>query len=147
MEMQSYIKYQRISSKKIKYLGREITGKNAELVMEKLLLMGSKPAKMMYKAVKSALSNMKNKGITDMTTVKILSVSAGKGPLIKRWNPVSRGMAHQIKKETCHIRVVLSDGTKDVKSPEKKKEIILKDKKEEMIKKPKVVKERRQRGS
>jgi large subunit ribosomal protein L22 len=107
MQTQAVIKYQRISPKKMKYIAREATGKSAEYTAERLLLMGNKAAKALSKAIFSALANMKNKGQTDISAVKIQSVSVNKGPILKRWNPVSRGMAHSIKKRTSHIKVVL----------------------------------------
>jgi large subunit ribosomal protein L22 len=116
MEATANIKYQKISDKKIKYLAREVVGKGAEQTVERLTLLGNKAAHILSKSIKSAISNMKNKGITDVSTVKILNVSIGKGPFLKRWNPVSRGMAHQIKKRTSHIKVVLQNKAENSKN-------------------------------
>ena len=43
----------------------------------------------------------------DEAKLRIKTIETGKGPSFKRWNPVSRGMAHSIKKRTSHIKVVL----------------------------------------
>ncbi len=39
--------------------------------------------------------------------LKIKRVQINEGPIYKRWQPVSRGMAHPIKKRTSHIEIVL----------------------------------------
>lgn len=53
----------------------------------------------------NAVNNLKIKE----SALKIKEIQIGTGPTLKRGRPVSRGMWHQIKKRTSHIKVILED--------------------------------------
>mgnify|MGYP000518932942 CR=1 FL=1 len=116
METTAYIKYLRISPKKIKPLVSLLVGMQPSQAIEKLLFDGSKGAKFLADAISSAFANAKNNLKLDPNKLKIKTIEVFKGPFFKRWQPVSRGMAHQIKKRTTHIKVILEE----IKSPDKK---------------------------
>jgi large subunit ribosomal protein L22 len=116
MEVVSYIKYLRISPKKIRELGNIVVGLNPAAAIESLRYSGNKGGKLLADALSSANSNAVNNHKLDSSNLKIKSVEILKGPFFKRWQPVSRGMAHQIKKRTAHIRVVITE--KDIKKKE-----------------------------
>ena len=61
------------------------------------------------KAIKSALSDSVNNYKLDKDSLTFKSLEVGKGPHFKRWQPVARGMAHQIKKRTTHLKIVLEE--------------------------------------
>lgn len=109
MEIFASTKYQRISPKKIRELGQSIVGLPPQQAMDRLLLFGNKASRVLSAVVKSALSNAKNNFKMDNKLLKIKTVQIGKGPFLKRYQPVSRGMAHQIKKRTSHIKVILEE--------------------------------------
>lgn len=118
METVAYIKYLRISAKKMKPLGEAILGLSPSEAIDRLLIDGRKGAKILADAIKSADANAKNNFKWNPANLRIKTVEVLKGPFFKRWQPISRGMAHQIKKRTTHIKVVLeevkSSGKKEV---------------------------------
>ena len=82
--------------------------------------MPKKAANIIHKAVRSAVANAENNLSADGEKLVIKSISVDGGPSLKRFQPVSKGMAHHILKRTSHITVIVSDQEKFVpkgKSP------------------------------
>lgn len=119
MEAIAYIKYLRISPKKMKPFGKEIVGLPPQEAIDKLLIFANKSAKILAKVVKSAFANATNNLKLDPSQLRVKSVETLKGPFFKRWQPVSRGMAHQIKKRTAHIKVVIAEKSDNLKKEKK----------------------------
>lgn len=132
MILVSNFKYLRISPKKIKELSGSVQGFMPEDAISSLLFTGNKSGRILAKAIKSSMSNATNNLKLNAKDLRIKTIEILKGPIYKRWQPVSRGMAHQIKKRTAHIKVILEEKQtikKEVsantqKSPEKKTESI-----------------------
>ncbi len=102
-------KYAHISSKKMKAIAKLVVGLKVDNAMDKLLLFADKGAKLLYQTLKSAQADAKNNFKLDPATLKVKTVEILKGPFMKRWQPVSRGMAHSIKKRMAHIKVTLTN--------------------------------------
>lgn len=109
MEITAEAKYLRISPKKVKGIARAVVGILAGKVIGQLTLSGDKAALLLAKVIKSAVSNAKNNAKLNESQLRIKTVEVWRGPFFKRFQPVSRGMAHQIKKRTSHIKVVLEE--------------------------------------
>lgn len=109
MEATASIKYMHISPKKIRELSRAVVGLKTQFALDRLSLLTDKGSKLLSKAIKSAQSNAVNNLKLPLDTLKIKTIETGKGPFLKRFNPVSRGMAHAIKKRTSHIKVVVEE--------------------------------------
>lgn len=125
MNTTAELRYSRISPKKIKVWGAAIVGLVPQIAVDRLSLSGNKAARILQRLVVSAMANAKNNAKLDISKMKVQSVEILKGPAFKRFQPVSRGMAHQIKKKTSHIRVVLHEVEgKKLKPVEIKKEAI-----------------------
>lgn len=113
METSATIKYVRVSPKKVKEVSMLMHGLPVQAALDRLTFLNTKVARVLYKAIQSAVSNAVNNSKLDRSQLRIKTISVGKGPFFKRWNPVARGMAHQIKKRTTHISVkILSVETK-----------------------------------
>jgi large subunit ribosomal protein L22 len=69
---------------------------------------GAKPLRVLFESV---LANAKLKGVS-ADSLEINSLQVNKGPAMKRFRPVSRGMAHEYKKSMSHINLSLK--TKEV---------------------------------
>lgn len=126
----AYIKYCHISPKKIRELGSACVGLTPSEAIDRLLLNEKKGGKILAAAIKSAQSNAVNNLKLDAKSLKIKTIEILKGPFLKRWQPVSRGMAHQIKKRTTHIKVTLEEITPAKKEVKIKKDIQQVNKKE-----------------
>lgn len=114
MEITAQVKYLHISPKKMKALGAIVVGLKPTDAIDRLLLVSGKGARLLMEVVKSALASAKNNFKLDETRLKIKTVMVLKGPAMKRWQPVSRGMAHSIKKRMTHLKVVLISKEADV---------------------------------
>lgn len=124
MEAVSQLKYVRISTKKIKQLGRLAVGLSPQQALERLTLLEGKTPQLLSKAINSAKYNAINNSKLNLQNLVIKEIIINKGPFFKRWQPVSRGMAHPIKKRTSHIKVLIAEKseTKLLNKAESKKE-------------------------
>lgn len=96
-----------------------IVGLSPQIALDKLNFVSNKSAKMLIEAIQNAKANAKNNLKLDESKLKIKKIEVGKGPFFKRWQPVSRGMAHQIKKRTTHVRIFLEEVIKEEKNGKK----------------------------
>lgn len=107
MEITAKALYMRISPKKMKALAHTVVGLDPKDAVTRLLLLAGKKEAILAKVIKGAIANATNNLKLDAQTLTISSVTLGKGPAFKRFQPVARGMAHSYKKRTSHITVVL----------------------------------------
>lgn len=107
MEITVQIKYLHISPKKIKALGHVLVGLSPVDAINRLTLQRGKGEKLLLSAIKSALANATNNLKLDSGALKIKTIEVLKGPFMKRWQPVSRGIAHQIKKRMSHLKITI----------------------------------------
>jgi large subunit ribosomal protein L22 len=107
MEVQTYIKYNRVSPKKVKQLAHALKGLKIQVAIDRMSFLTDKASRLLLKAIKSVQANAVHNFKLPVESLKIKVIETGKGPFLKRWNPVSRGMAHSIKKRTSHIRVIV----------------------------------------
>ena len=109
MSITTDTKYLRISPKKVKSTARNISGLNTRAALARLLFANTKASRILIKTINSAVANAVNNLKKNSDNLIIRSISVNKGPAFKRWQPVSRGMAHKIKKPTSHIKIVLEE--------------------------------------
>lgn len=128
MEAVAHTKYIRISPKKIRFLGNALKGLSPIEARDRLMLRSEKAARILSDAIKTAQYNAINNLKLSSDNLRIKTIETGKGPFLKRWQPVSRGIAHQIKKRTSHIKVTLEE----IQKKEQQKEIRPERKKDEM---------------
>src|SRR4030042_4120248 len=106
MEVSSTARFIHISPKKLKEFARLCVVLSPNQAVDRLSFTPNKGAKMLLSVIKSAISNAKNNAKLDSSKLRIKAIETNKGPFFKRYQPVSRGMAHQIKKRTSHIKVI-----------------------------------------
>lgn len=109
MEAISYIRYLRSSPRKLREWAKVLHGLSPQVAISRLTLKSDKAGRLLILAVKSAMANATNNKKAVEANLRIKTIEIGKGPMFKRWQPVSRGMAHSIKKRTSHIKVVLEE--------------------------------------
>lgn len=122
MEIISYHKYLRIKPAILKSLAKSVVGLSPQKAIDRLEAVEIKVGKHLLACIKSALSNAEKNKKLDGSLLRIKAVEIQKGPFFKRWQPVSRGIAHQIQKRTAHIKVKLEEIKSQVNS--KTKEIV-----------------------
>ncbi|MDO8503645.1 MAG: 50S ribosomal protein L22 [bacterium] len=109
-------KFLRVSPRKLREIVGSIRGiKIPALALEYLEAMQKSAAAPLAKAIKTAVANAKNNMKLSEDTLRIKSLEINDGPAYKRFQPVSRGQAHAIKKYTSHIRVILETMSQEKK--------------------------------
>ncbi|QQG44686.1 MAG: 50S ribosomal protein L22 [Candidatus Roizmanbacteria bacterium] len=111
MESVTYLKNQKISPKKLRFILPQIRKVSPAQALGVLAFMHQKPARVLYKAIKSAVSNAKQtlKVTENLLQFKVLSID--QGHVLRRYNPGSRGSAMPYKKRFAHIKIVLQAKT------------------------------------
>jgi len=111
--MKAVLRKARISSKKANLVAGMIRGKMATQALVDLKYTPKKGADLIYKVLKSAVSNAENNYKQDPKSLYIKEIIVTEGPSMKRSIPISRGRMHPLVKRTAHISV-----TVDVLVPE-----------------------------
>jgi large subunit ribosomal protein L22 len=108
MEVQAVEKYIRISPKKARLVADIVRNEKAVNALAMLRFMPKKAAKIIFKALTSAVANATNNAGLDKDALIVSKITIDKGPSLKRFRPRSRGMASALLKRTSHITVVVS---------------------------------------
>lgn len=117
--MKSIISNIRISPKKLNLVAEMVRRKSVVEADSILRFTTKKAAEIVRKALASAVANAENNFKQDKETLYIDEIIVGKGPTLKRFNPVSRGRAHPILKRMSIITTKL--GVKGEEPESKKK--------------------------
>lgn len=112
MEYQATTKYVRSSTRKVRLVADSIRKMTPVAALLSLSHTPKEAAQPMIKTISSAVANAKQKGI-DEAILRFKTIEIMGGPVMKRWNAVSRGQAHAFKKRMTHIRVILTDDKKE----------------------------------
>lgn len=117
VEVVANIKYNRASPRKLRELARAVKKLSLEKMILQLKFSPKRVAEPLLEALQSAVANAKNNLKLEEGSLKVNRIEIGEGPRFKRWRAVSRGQAHEYKKRTSHIKVVLEEkelrGTKN----------------------------------
>ena len=107
MQVKATAKYIKISPEKISLIVDQIKKYPPKDALSVLGFVNKSSSPALQKIIKSAIANAKNNfGLTE-ESLKFKEIFVGKGPMSKRYRPVSRGRAHPILKRTSHITVIL----------------------------------------
>ncbi len=107
MEVRAHIKYVRISPIKLRMLLDSIKELSPKVALDHLGLSQQRTAKMLYKAINSAVSNGKSQPGFDPEKAKFKVLSVDEGPVLKRFRAGPRGIARPYVRKSSHITVVL----------------------------------------
>jgi large subunit ribosomal protein L22 len=100
-------RFARISARKVRPLADLVRGKYADDALDILRFMPQRGARLLEKVIKSALGNAEEKRATNVKDLRIVDCRIDGGPMFKRIQPQSRGMAYMIRKRMAHISVEL----------------------------------------
>lgn len=106
MEIIARSSFVRASPQKLRLVAEKICGQKAKLALIFLSQAGKK-GKVLKETLKQGIANAKNNFNLAEEDLKIKEIQINEGSIYKRWQPVSRGQAHPIKKRTSHITVIL----------------------------------------
>lgn len=114
--MKSIQKYIRTSPRKLRLVADAVRKLSPEQALLHLKFTSKAAADPLYKAIKQAVANAKDQAGLEVTKLAFKTLDVMEGPTYKRFQAVSRGMAHSIMKRTSHIRVELQEVTRGPKS-------------------------------
>lgn len=107
MEIYSELKFIKVSPRKMRLLVDSIKLLSPEKAIENLGAINKAGSKILSDIIKSAIANAVNNNKLEKEKLKIKRIDVSEGMRIKRFRPVSRGVAHGYKHRTTHVRVVL----------------------------------------
>jgi large subunit ribosomal protein L22 len=111
MEIKASAKYLRISPFKLRLVARTLSGKKVEEALAMLQFMPQRGARLVRKVVNAAVANAEQRPQVDVDTLVIKGVQVDGGPSLKRFQARAMGRVNRFLKRSCHITVVLKEGT------------------------------------
>ena len=107
MAYEATYRFARISARKVRPLADLIRGKLADDALDILKFQPHRGARMLEKTLHSAMANAEDRRAQNLHHLMVTDCRVDGGPMFKRMQPKSRGMASVIKKRMSHIRVAL----------------------------------------
>lgn len=108
MDYQATIRYARISPTKVRHIADLVRGRSARAGLEALRYLPHRGARMLEKALKSAIANAEERNVRNADSLVVTKAGVDTGPTLKRIQPHARGMGFMIKKRMSHITVAIS---------------------------------------
>ena len=99
----AYLRYVRISPRKIQIVCDLIRGKDVGTAMAILMQTPKAASEPLIKLLKSAVANAENNFSMDTGKLYVSEVYATGGPILKRMIPASKGRGYRINKRTSHV--------------------------------------------
>ena len=109
MEAKAYLKYLRISPRKVQIVADLIRGKDVGLAMAILMQTPKAASEPLQKLLKSAVANAENNYNMDVEKLQVSQVFATPGPILKRVMPRAQGRAYRINKRTSHVTLAVAE--------------------------------------
>ena len=109
MEAKAYLKYARISPRKVKIVLDLIRGKDAGVAMGILKNTNKSASEYLTKLLRSAVANAENNFNMDASKLYVSECFVCPGPTLKRIRPRAQGRAFRINKRTSHVTIAVSE--------------------------------------
>ena len=105
----AYLRYVRISPRKIQIVCDLIRGKDVKTAMAILMQTPKAASEPLMKLLKSAAANAENNFSMDPAKLYVSEVFATPGPILKRIMPRAQGRAYRINKRTSHVTIAVAE--------------------------------------
>lgn len=109
MEIIAKGKFIRMSPRKVRLVAGLIRGLEVDKAKWQLTFNKKIASKALLKILDSAVANAKENYEIDEANLKVKTVTVDGGPALKRWTPRAHGRATPIRKETSHVKIVLTE--------------------------------------
>ena len=109
MEARAYLKFARISPRKVQIVCDLIRGKDTKIAKAILLNTPKAGSELLVKVLDSACANAENNFGMDPEKLYVSQVFADAGPILKRGMPRAQGRMYRINKRTSHLTVVVAE--------------------------------------
>lgn len=111
MEVAARMKYARLSAQKCRLICDQVRGMPVDRALDVLKFSVKKSAAIVKKVLESAIANAEHNEGADIDELKVSKIFADQGSTYKRMHARAKGRGCRILKPTCHITVVVSDGS------------------------------------
>ena len=109
MEARAYLKYARISPRKVQIVLDLIRNKPANVAMAILKHTPKAASEPLEKLLKSAMANAEHNYSMDVNNLYVSECFVCPGPTLKRIQPRDHGKAFRILKRTSHVTIAVSE--------------------------------------
>jgi large subunit ribosomal protein L22 len=125
MEAKATFRFLRMPDRKVRVVMELVKGKKVDLAFNILKFTEKRSAEIVYKLLRSAVSNITAKKGTNLDNLYVASAFADQGPSFKKLHARAMGRGGMIKRRFCHATVIVTDTTpKGTKIRKKKGEVI-----------------------
>ncbi len=107
--MSAKAKYLRIPPRKARLVADLVRGKSADQATSILRFTTHKGARMIGRALKSAISNVASHGKVDVENLYVKEIFVDPGPILKRFTARAMGKGTRVNKRTSHVTVILGE--------------------------------------
>jgi large subunit ribosomal protein L22 len=111
MEVVAKLKFTRLSPQKCRLVCDQIRGLPIESALDILKFSNKRAAAVLKKVLNSAVANAEHNFGADIDELKVMKIFADQGPTFKRMQARAKGRGTRLLKPTCHITIILSDGS------------------------------------
>ena len=108
-EASAYLRYVRISPRKVQIVCDLIRGKDTGTAMAILMQTPKAASEPLQKLLKSAVANAENNFGMNPDNLVVSEVFATPGPILKRIMPRAQGRAYRINKRTSHVTLSVAE--------------------------------------
>ncbi len=111
LEAKAVQRYLRKSPRKLRVIANSVRGENVESALNKLKFMNKGAASDVAKVIASAAANVRDKfqdQRLDNEELFIKRIFIDEAATLKRIQPAPQGRAHQIKKRSSHVTVIVA---------------------------------------
>lgn len=105
----AHANYLRISPRKMRLITNLVKNMYAADAIEQLRFTPKKGSQMVIDLIRSAVANAENNFKMDKDALFISSITCDAGPKLKRYMARAQGSAHEIRRPTSHIHVLLEE--------------------------------------
>ena len=109
MEAKAFLRYIRISPRKVGIVCDLIRGKSVAQANAILLATPKAASEPLLKLLKSAAANAENNHGMDPEKLYVSQCFATPGPILKRMRAASKGRGNRINKRTSHVTIAVSE--------------------------------------
>ena len=109
MEAKAYLRYARISPRKVQIVLDLIRNQPVEKAMAILQHTPKAASELLEKLLKSAIANAENNHNMDKSKLYVSECFVCPGPIMKRIRPRAQGRAFRVLKRSSHITLVLKE--------------------------------------
>lgn len=108
-EAKAFVKYLRVSPRKLNLVAESIRGLSAEAAVASLTFNKRRIARDVRKAVQSAIANAENNHQLDIDRLYVAEATVGRTVVMKRFHARGRGRSAQVQKPFSNLTVIVRE--------------------------------------